>query len=160
MTMLLETLLAQLESHLDGHAGDWDAALAGILAYVGADSGTIHVMGADAHLHLKSASAGIPEPVRRIVETVPIGKGMAGLAAERRAPVSICNIQTDQTGDVRPGARATGLEGAIALPMLRGASGDGEVAGVLGVANREPRTFTAEETAQLLAIGRTLARFV
>ena len=152
---MLETLLARLESLLAG--GEWDAALGEILAYMHADSGTVHVTGPDAMLHLKSASAGIPEPVRRIVEAVPMGKGMAGLAAERREPVSICNIQTDQSGDVRPGARATGLEGAIALPMF--GPGDSHVAGVLGVANRAPRTFTPEETSQLLTIGRTLARF-
>ena len=77
----------------------------------------------------------------------------AGLAVERRHPVTVCNIQTDTSGDVRPGAKATGLEGAIALPMLRG----DEVAGVLGVANRAERTFTGEETELLLAIGRLLA---
>ena len=151
---MIETLLADIETKTG--AGDWSAALAGIIAFMKADSGTIHVMGADGQLHLKAASAGIPPPVLEIVRVVPVGKGMAGLAAERRQPVSICNIQTDTSGDVRPGARTTGLEGAIALPMMAG----GEVAGVLGVANRAERAFTAAETEQLLAAGRTLARFV
>lgn len=147
-------MIAELESLI--LAGDWNAALAAIIAHMKADSGTIHVMGSDGNLHLRCASAGIPPPVVEIVRAVPVGKGMAGLAAERREPVSICNIQTDTSGDVRPGARATGLEGAIALPMMAGET----VAGVLGVANREPRTFTADETEELLAIGRALARFV
>jgi hypothetical protein len=95
-----------------------------------ADSGTIHLMGADGHLHL-AAAIGIPDAVQRIVAVVPVGKGMAGLAAERRIPVDSCNIQTDATGDVRPGARATGMQGAIALPMFRGEN----LAGVLGIAN-------------------------
>jgi signal transduction protein with GAF and PtsI domain len=103
-------------------------------------------------LHLK-ASIGIPEAVAKIVEVVPVGKGMAGLAAERREPVNICNIQTDASGDVRPGARATGLEGAIALPIFRG----DEVAGVLGIANRAARTFTEEEVERLLEVARRLA---
>ena len=47
------------------------------------------------------------------------------------------------------------LGAAIALPMLAG----DRVAGVLGVANRAPRTFTEEETDRLLAMGRMLARF-
>jgi L-methionine (R)-S-oxide reductase len=87
------------------------------------------------------------------VETVPVGKGMAGLAAERRQPVTVCNLQTDTSGDVRPGAKATGMEGAIALPMFRG----DDVAGVLGVANHGTREFSEEETARLLEAGRRLA---
>jgi L-methionine (R)-S-oxide reductase len=126
--------------------------LARILADFGADSGTIHLLGQDGRLHL-AASIGIPEAVLKIVEVVPIGKGMAGLAAERRKPVAACNIQTDSSGDVRPGARATGLEGAIALPMFRGDL----VVGVLGVANRTARAFTEEETSRLMEEGRRLA---
>jgi L-methionine (R)-S-oxide reductase len=123
-----------------------------IVEQFGADSGTIHLMGGDGALHL-AASLGIPDAVARIVEVVPVGKGMAGLAAQRREPVNICNIQSDASGDVRPGARATGLEGAIALPMFRG----DDVAGVLGVASRRERTFTEDEVARLLEEGRRLA---
>ncbi len=134
--------------------GGWSAALAAVVARMNADSGTIHVMEEDGALHLRAASAGIPERVIDIVRTVPVGKGLAGLAAERKLPVTICNIQTDTSGDVRPGARATGLEGAIALPMFDGDA----VAGVLGVANRQERTFSAGEQALLLDIGRELAK--
>ena len=155
MTASFEELLTLIGRQAE--AGEWDAALAAIIGFFKAESGTIHLTGADGNLHLKCASAGIPEAVRRIVEVVPVGKGMAGLAAERREPVSICNIQTDQSGDVRPGARVTGLEGAIALPMMD--AGGGGVAGVLGVANRAARTFTPEESGQLLSAGRTLARW-
>lgn len=152
--MSIEELVKQVEA--SAGAGDWSAALAAVIGHFGADSGTVHRMGADGLLHLQAASAGIPPFVLDKVREVPVGKGMAGLAAERRQPVSICNIQTDRSGDVRPGARATGLEGAIALPML----GEGDrVAGVLGVANRAERTFTEDETSQLLAVGRVLARF-
>jgi GAF domain-containing protein len=78
---------------------------------------------------------------------------MAGLAVERRQPVDACNIQTDVSGDVRPGARATGLQGSIVVPMLRGDM----AVGALGVANRRERTFTPEETAFLMDVGRVLA---
>lgn len=125
--------------------------LRAIIGEVGADSGTIHLIGEDGQLHL-AAAVGIPDAVQRIVQVVPIGKGMAGLAAERRQPVNVCNIQTDASGDVRPGAKATGLVGAIALPIFRGV----EVAGVLGVANRGERTFTEAEVARLLDLGRSL----
>ncbi|MBI2686989.1 MAG: GAF domain-containing protein [Acidobacteria bacterium] len=134
-------------------AGTLDEALAATIAHFGADSGTIHLLEADGVLHLKAASRGIPDFVLQTVRTVPVGKGMAGLAVERAQPVTACNIQTDTSGDVRPGARQTGLEGAIVVPMLR----DGAAAGALGVANRTERTFTEEEQALLLAIGADLA---
>jgi L-methionine (R)-S-oxide reductase len=111
-------MIEEIEAQVS--AGNWDGALAAVIALMKADSGTIHVIGSDGQLHLRAASAGIPPPVLNIIRVVPVGKGMAGLAAERRQPVTICNIQTDTSGDVRAGARATGLEGAIALPMLSG----------------------------------------
>jgi L-methionine (R)-S-oxide reductase len=129
-----------------------DAALAAAVAAFGADSGTVHLLGEDGHLHL-AASHGIPDVVLNLVRVVPVGKGMAGLAVERAAPVTACNIQTDSTGDVRPGARRTGMEGAIVVPMLL----HGKPAGALGIANREERTFTGAETARLLAIAAELA---
>lgn len=134
-------------------AASLDEALAQTLLHFQADSGTIHLLEADGLLHLKAASAGIPEFVLQTVRTVPVGKGMAGLAVERATPVTACNIQTDTSGDVRPGAKLTGLEGAIVVPMLRA----GAAAGALGIANRAERTFTDEEQSLLIAIGEHLA---
>ena len=133
--------------------GRWSDALERAVAEVGADSGTLHLMGADGALHLAAASAGMPPAVLETVRTVPVGKGMAGLAVLRRQPVDACNIQTDASGDVRPGARVTGLQGSIVVPLLR----DGDAVGALGVANRSERTFTPDEQDLLLAIGRALA---
>lgn len=134
-------------------AGGYDAALARILTAFDADSGTIHLLGGDGLLHLEAASAGIPPAVLETVRRVPVGKGMAGLAVERGAPVNSCNIQTDATGDVRPGARATGLQGSIVVPMLF----EGRAVGAVGIANHRERTFTDEEAARLLVVGRALA---
>ena len=127
--------------------------LARIVREFAADSGTIHFLGEDGQLHLAAASAGIPEPVLAIIRTIPIGKGMAGLAVERGTPVNACNIQTDTSGDVRPGARATGLAGSIVVPIFDGA----EIVGALGVANRSERTFGDDEVARLVDEGRGLA---
>lgn len=118
-----------------------------------ADSGTIHFIGADGMLHLAAATPGFPEIVLKTIKTIPVGKGMAGLAVERGKPVDACNIQTDQSGDVRPGALATGLAGAIVVPIFR----EDEVIGALGVANRAARTFSESEIAELLDAGRALA---
>lgn len=136
----------------DGAA--WDETLERILTQIDADSGTIHLLGEDGVLHLKAASAGIPQVVLDTIQDVPVGKGMAGLAVERKQPVNACNIQTDASGDVRPGARVTGLQGSIVVPMLRG----DDAIGALGVANRRERTFTDAEAKLLVAIGKLLAR--
>ena len=120
--------------------------LAAILKEFSADSGTVHLMGSDGQLYLVAA-IGIPDAVVEKVGVVPVGKGMAGLAAERREPVNLCNLQTDTSGDARPGAKATGLQGSIALPILMG----GRVAGVLGVANQSERVFSDEDIERLMA---------
>ena len=133
---------------------EWNDALGRILTEFAADSGTIHLLGDDGVLHLRAASAGIPQVVLDTIKDVPVGKGMAGLAVERRQPVNACNIQTDASGDVRPGARATGLQGSIVVPILRG----DDAIGALGVANRGERTFTDAEAERLLDVGRVLAR--
>lgn len=139
--------------HTEVNAGNLREVLRLTIEHFRADTGTIHLLESDGVLHLKAASAGIPEPVLKAVELVPIGKGMAGLAVERKEPVSVCNLQTDTSGSARPGARATGMEGALVVPILNGDA----AAGALGIANRAPRTFTPEETALLTDVGRAIA---
>ncbi|HEX2727756.1 MAG TPA: GAF domain-containing protein [Beijerinckiaceae bacterium] len=132
---------------------DLDEQLAQIVQSFRADSGTVHILQADGLLHLAAATPGIPEPVLATIARIPVGKGMAGLAVERGCPVDACNIQTDTSGDVRPGAKATGLAGAIVVPIFRG---DATI-GALGIGNRGERTFTAAEAQELIAAGRRLA---
>jgi L-methionine (R)-S-oxide reductase len=131
----------------------WHDTLGRILTQLSADSGTIHLLGEDGVLHLKAASAGIPQVVLDTIKDVPVGKGMAGIAVERKLPVNACNIQTDTSGNVRPGALVTGLQGSVVVPMMRG---DAAI-GALGVANRRERTFTDAEEQLLVEIGRVLA---
>ncbi len=108
------------------------AAQAWLEAFVkthGGIAGTVHRREGDNLL--LSAAVNIPPPVVAITATVPKGKGMAGLALERRQPVQTCNLQTDKTGDVRPGARAVNAQAAVALPVP---DGKGEVRAVVGIA--------------------------
>lgn len=128
------------------------AALGLVLTHFRAESGTIHGLEAG-ELRLCTHSPGMPAPVLEVIRVIPVGKGMAGLAVERRAPVTACNLQSDASGDVRPGARATGLRGSIVVPLLDA----GEPVGALGIANREERTFSSAEVELLLAAGRVLA---
>jgi L-methionine (R)-S-oxide reductase len=92
------------------------------------------------------ATVNIPEPVKKVVATVPRGKGMAGLALERNAAISSCNIQSDSTGQVRPGARAVNAQAAVALPVQ---NPDGEVRAVVGIAFAGERTITDSELQEL-----------
>jgi len=130
-----------------------DAALSTIISHFKADTGTIHLLESDGVLHLKAASKGIPPVVIDAVRLVPIGKGMAGLAAQRGEPVTVCNLQTDASGDVKPGARKTGMEGAIVVPIWSAS----KLAGTLGIANRAERTFSDDETEMLIECGRAIA---
>jgi L-methionine (R)-S-oxide reductase len=141
-------LVAQIRA-----ASEPSEALACIVRDFGADTGTLHLIEADGLLHLKAHSGQFPPPVLAIIQQIPVGKGMAGLAVERAQPVDACNIQTDSSGDVRPGAKATGMEGAIVVPVFDGA----RVIGALGIANRGERTFDDAEKAALIAAGRALA---
>jgi len=127
-----------------------EETLGRVVRYFAADSGTIHFLGDDGLLHLAATTETFPEPVMAAIRTIPVGKGMAGLAVERRMPVDSCNIQTDQSGDVRPGARATAMGGAIVVPIFRGDA----VVGALGIANRADRVFSEAEVQDLLTAAR------
>jgi GAF domain-containing protein len=74
---------------------------------------------------------------------------MAGIAAERRQPVEMCNLQTDASGIARPAAKETKVEGSIAVPMML----EGILYGTLGVAKSVPYNFSKEEVDDLLNIG-------
>jgi hypothetical protein len=126
------------------------AWLSGALTRHGAFAGTVHRYDAAHDLLRLAAAVNVPEPVLRAVATIPRGKGMAGLAWERRAPVQTCNLQTDETGDVRPGARAVDAQAAVALPVFdRGPSAG--LRAVVGFAFRGERPFTDAELARLAA---------
>jgi signal transduction protein with GAF and PtsI domain len=131
--------------------GQLDNVLAAAIAHFGCQAGTIHLL-RDGVLKL-AAHKNIPPPVVQIVSTVPIGKGIAGLAAERREPITICNLQTDTSGQARPGAKATGMEGSLAVPMLA----DGELRGVLGIAKAEAYDWPPTEVETLTRIAAALA---
>jgi L-methionine (R)-S-oxide reductase len=122
------------------HIQRWLEAL---LSDHGAVAGTVHLR---AHEVLElEAAVGIPDKVRDLTRHIPKGKGMAGLAWERDAPVQTCNLQTDASGDVRPGARAVSAQASVAIPIH---DAEGEVCGVVGLAFAEERELTVDEVAR------------
>lgn len=106
-------------------------------------AGTVHVQrGEDLYL---TAAHNIPPPVVAIVAHVPRGKGMAGVAQVRKSPVQTCNLQTDETGKIKPGAKAVNAQAAIALPVF---DDHGDVRAVVGIAwNKEGEIGPGEERA-------------
>jgi hypothetical protein len=125
------------------------------LAQSGAVAGTVHLrQGNDLLLH---AAVNIPPKVVEIVRSVPRGKGMAGLAFERDAPVSTCNLKEDASGDVRPGAKAVDANAAVAIPIH---DAQGEVCGVVGIAFMGERSMTDDELTRLRNEAERLPRSV
>jgi putative methionine-R-sulfoxide reductase with GAF domain len=129
-------------------------SLGSILAELGCQTGTIHRTGVDGQLRLE-AQVGVPEFLIPKIASIPFGKGIAGCAAERKGAVQLCNLQTDSSGVARPEAKATGVNGSLAVPVL---AADGRVLGVIGVGKLAPHEFTAEETARLEARAAELAK--
>ncbi len=138
----------------EGSAIDWNQLLTKILVAFDCSTGTIHVLDQDSQiLHLK-AYQGIPEFLLPKMEIIPIGKGMAGVAAERKRPVQICNLQTDESGVARPSAKETKVEGSITVPLIL----NGQLYGTLGIAKPVPYEFTPKEEETLMEIGESISR--
>jgi len=108
-------------------------------------AGTVHVQrGEDLYL---TAAHNIPPPVITIVSHVPRGKGMAGLAQVRKAPVQTCNLQADETGNIKPGAKAVNAQAAVALPVFDEA---GAVRAVVGIAWSKEGEIAQKEEQSLM----------
>lgn len=103
-------------------------------------AGTVHLL-ENGGLRL-AAAINIPPQVQEVVMWVPYGKGMAGLALQRKEPVDTCNLQEDRTGNVKPGAKAVNAQAAVALPVL---DEEGNVRAVVGIAFPEERQFDSAD---------------
>ena len=127
-----------------------------ILEHFSCVTGTVHILNrASGLLNLKE-QRGIPDSIIEQVRTIPIGKGMAGLAAKRRSAVQVCNLQTDESGKARPAAKDTKMEGCIAAPMFL-SDEDDELFGILGVAMPVAHDYSEEEITDLDDFGRMIA---
>ena len=120
----------------------------------GCQTGTLHVFEAGTGVLMLAAHVGLPPQVAAIVATVPVGKGMAGLAAERGEPVQTCNLQTDTSGDVRPGAKAVPVQASVAVPMWL----EGRLWGVLGFARTDSYEWSEADLVALQATAADVAR--
>lgn len=125
--------------------------LESFIASAGAFAGTVHVQrGRDLYL---TAAHNIPPHVATIVAHVPHGKGMAGVAQVKKAPVQTCNLQTDDSGTIKPGAKAVDAQAAVALPVF---DGDGAVRAVVGLAWKHEGEIGAGEEQRLMELAAAL----
>ena len=130
-----------------------ESALRVILDITNTVSGTVHLLEPGGAIMQLLAATDIPPFVIDKIRQIPVGKGMGGVAVEKKQPVTTCNLQTDDAGGIiRQGARATGAQGAVAVPMMIG----DEAVGALGVATKEPRDFSRAEIDQILALASAL----
>ena len=135
---------------------NWQELLESIISSFDCTTGTIHTLDQETNMLMLKSQVGIPDFLLPKMSVIPIGKGMAGIAAERKTPVEMCNLQTDDSGVARPAAKETKVEGSIAAPMLL----EGKLYGTLGIAKPVPYDFTKEESNALLEIGEEIARSI
>lgn len=125
--------------------------LESLIARLGGIAGTVHVQrGEDLYL---TAAYNIPPNVIAIVACVPHGKGMAGVAQVKKQPVQTCNLQTDETGNVKAGAKAVNAQAAIALPVLDDA---GAVRAIVGMAWTHEAEIGAAEQQTMMELAAAL----
>ncbi len=113
------------------------------------ETGTIHVLDAEKQLLQLVAQIGLPPQMLDIVKTIPVGKGIAGQVIAQGKPVGICNLQTDSSGVAKPGAKQTGVGGALCVPVRA----ENKIVGTLGVGTIRPYEYTADESRELEEIG-------
>jgi putative methionine-R-sulfoxide reductase with GAF domain len=145
----------QIENILN-NTSEPSAALHEILRLVLTDfhseTGAIHRLdGEMQQLHL-SAQIGLPPQMLEVIKTIPVGKGIAGQTAAQNKPITICNLQTDASGVAKPGARQSGVGGALCVPVRK----DGKIVGTLGIGTMRQHEYTPEETQRLEAIANLI----
>src|SRR5450432_1351537 len=126
---------------LDEQSNEW---LRGLLARHDAVAGTLHVVKGD--LLVITAAINIPPKVQEITATIPLGKGMAGLAWQHDKPIQTCNLQDDNTGAVKPGAKAVDAKAAVALPIH---DPSGTIRAIVGLAWMHENELTADVLATI-----------
>ena len=118
-----------------------------ILAKFNSETGTIHRLDESAQLLHLVAQVGLPPQLLDVVKTIPVGKGIAGQVVAQNRPVTICNLQTDTSGVAKPGAKQTGVGGALCVPIRNGE----KIIGTLGIGTRREHEYTPAETIALEA---------
>lgn len=126
---------------------DFEEILASILQEFDCQTGTIHRADASGEALDLVAQIGVPEFILSKITHIPFGKGIAGVAAEKREPVELCNLQEDLGGVAKEDARKTNVAGSLAVPIMM--DGSGKVLGTLGIGKHVPHNFSEAEKSRL-----------
>jgi GAF domain-containing protein len=127
--------------------------LSDTLVKFNSETGTIHKLHAPTQLLRMIAQVGLPPQLLDMVTIIPVGKGIAGEAAQKNQPVTICNLQIDTSGVAKPAAKQTGVGGALCVPIRAG----DKLVGTLGIGTKREHEYSAAEINALQDIANTLA---
>ena len=111
------------------------------LAQFNSETGTIHKLHEPTQLLRLVVQIGLPAELLPVVSIIPVGKGIAGETAAKNLPDTICNLQTDTSGVAKPGAKQTGVGGALCVPIRDG----DKVIGTLGIGTAREHEYSAKE---------------
>jgi len=133
----------------------WEALLSQILIEFKCQTGTLHRTQADGQSLGLLCQIGVPEALIPKSSLIPFGKGIAGVAAEKREAVELCNLQQDLGGIAKPDARQTKVSGSLAVPIFDPNSQ--QVIGTLGIGMMDPHDFSTHEKQRLADHARQIA---
>jgi GAF domain-containing protein len=134
---------------------DLDKILRNALTQFHSETGTIHRLEEPSQLLHLVAHSGLPPQLIEIVKTIPVGKGIAGETVAKNRPVTICNLQTDTSGVARPGAKQTGVGGAVCVPIRLGQAG--KIVGTFGIGTKREYDYSAAEINALQELANSIA---
>ncbi|MFZ1073599.1 MAG: GAF domain-containing protein [Verrucomicrobiia bacterium] len=123
-----------------------------VLEYFHSETGTVHWLDAEKQLLHLAAQVGLPPQMLDVVKTIPVGKGIAGQVVAQDRAVTICDLQADASGVARPGAKQTGVGGALCVPMRC----LDKTVGTIGVGTIRQYDYTPDETHLLEEIGQII----
>lgn len=150
------TPAARLFEGFDSPSPDWPEFVRRVLAHFRSETVTLHRLDPKTgELALVASSPGLPPALLDSIRSIPVGRGMAGVAAKERRPVTTCNLQTDSTEKaIRPGAKQTGMRGAVVVPIL---AADGtSVRGTIGIGTAREHEYGPAEVAELESLARAI----
>jgi L-methionine (R)-S-oxide reductase len=134
------------------NTADLEKTLRDTLTKFNSETGTIHRLHEPTQLLRLVTQVGLPPQLLDMVTIIPVGKGIAGQVVAQGKPVTLCNLQTDTSGVAKPGAKQTGVGGALCVPIYNGE----KIVGTLGIGTKREHEYTPEETRELEEMGRRI----
>lgn len=136
-----------------------EPVLRAVLKHFSSETGTLHRLDPQTQLLHLVAQVGLPPQLLDVVKIIPVGKGIAGQTVAQNQPVTICNLQTDTSGVAKPGAKQTGVGGALCVPIRDGEKILARLASARAANIPTPRTKRLRWKISLAKSARISARF-